>query len=138
MRVPPIVWLLLVAVLGAAAPGCAPSIGDSCNNALNCSINGDRQCDLTRPSGACTVFGCEADTCPDDAVCVRWRPDPSRLTFTACMRRCDSDNNCRIDEGYMCFAASELDTENGPLAEVIDLDRMDDGRFCVATQPPSD
>ncbi len=127
---------ILVAALVAVASGCAPAIGDSCTSALDCSINGDRQCDSTRPGGACTVFGCEADTCPDDAVCVRFRPDPSRLTFTACMRRCEGDGNCRVDDGFACFAAEDLtDPQLGTLAEVIDEERGQ-RRFCVATRAP--
>ncbi len=133
--------LLAVAALAAASiAGCAPAIGDSCNTGFDCSINGDRTCDLARPNGACTVFSCEADTCPDDAVCVRWRPDPSRLTFTACMKRCENDGNCRVDEGYRCMAADDLRTtvEGGdPVAEVIDEERGI-GRFCVSTDPNPD
>ena len=127
---------LLPLLLAALASACAPAIGDSCNAAFDCSINGDRQCDLARPNGACTVFGCEADTCPDDAVCVRWRPDPSRLTFTACMRRCEEDSGCRTGDGYRCFAAEELTItpEGGDaVAEVVDEESV--GRFCVATDP---
>lgn len=122
----------------ALAPGCTPAIGDGCATALNCSINGDRPCDLARPGGACTVFGCEADTCPENAVCVRWRPDPSRLSFTACMRSCEVDAHCRLDEGYECRDAAEVTaTEEGgePIAEVVDLERTDDARFCIATEP---
>lgn len=129
---------VVVLVFAVLALGCAPSIGDSCRTELDCSINGDRQCDLARPGGACTVFSCEADTCPDDAVCVRWRPEPSRLSFTACMRRCNGDGDCRTDEGYRCLAAEEIGQtpeDPEPIAHVIDVDRGDEGRFCVATEP---
>lgn len=125
--------MLFFVAIGTA---CAPSIGDSCNTAFDCSINGDRQCDLARPNGSCTVFSCEADNCPDDAVCVRWRPDPSRLTFTACMRLCQEDGNCRVDESYRCMGADEvlLTSEGGPIAaEVVDDDP--NRRFCVPTDP---
>jgi len=131
-------YLLLVSLVFATslASACAPAVGDSCNTAFDCSVNGDRQCDLARPNGACTVFSCEADTCPDDGVCVRWRPDPSRLTFTACMRRCENDSNCRQDEGYRCMGAEEITItpEGGAVvAEVVDEERS--GRFCVPTDP---
>lgn len=125
----------------ALAFGCAPAIGGSCNTSFDCSINGDRQCDTTQPGGVCTVFGCEADTCPDDAVCVRWRPEPSRLTFNACMKRCATDADCRVDQGYVCLEAGDiLTTETGGdvVAEVIDEERMDGTRsqsFCVSTDP---
>lgn len=137
MRHPAFLFPFALALALSAAAGCAPAIGDSCDTALDCSINGDRQCDLGRPNGACTVFGCEADNCPDDSVCVRWRPDPSRLSFTACMRRCEEDTNCRVDEGFACMAAAEIGTtpEGGDaIAEVVDLERPDE-MFCVATEP---
>jgi len=98
----------LSVALFACSFGCSPAIGDSCGTAFDCSINGDRQCDATQPEGVCTVFGCEADTCPDEAVCVRWRPDPSRLTFTGCQKRCEGDGDCRVDQGYRCLAASDI------------------------------
>lgn len=133
--------LFALAVLGGLAGGCSPQIGASCSSAFNCSINGDRVCDLSGTNGACTVFGCEADTCPDNAVCVRFRPDPSRLSFTACMQSCETDNNCRYDDGYRCMAASDVTetfTDGVPIAEVVDMDRTDDGLFCVGTVPPAE
>ncbi|HJL17849.1 MAG TPA: hypothetical protein RMH99_19445 [Sandaracinaceae bacterium LLY-WYZ-13_1] len=147
-------WRLgVLAILATSAAGCAPSIGDSCNGSLDCSVNGDRTCDRGRPNGACTVYGCEPDTCPDDSVCVRWRPDPSRLSFTACMRRCEDDGSCRVDEGYHCRSACEVqpvEPESGPpdcaeetaIAEVVDDDWMEmdepEPRFCVAVEPTID
>ncbi|MBX7196130.1 MAG: hypothetical protein K1X94_29005, partial [Sandaracinaceae bacterium] len=59
----------------ALASACTPRIGDGCSSSTNCSINGDRDCDLTQPHGACEVFDCQADQCPDDAVCTRFHPD---------------------------------------------------------------
>lgn len=117
---------VLVLALAASffAAGCAPTIGDGCGSATNCSVNGDRQCDLFQPGGACTVFDCQADSCPDNAVCVRFNPDEPRLAVVACMRRCESDSNCR--GGYHCTSAEELGN-----AAVIDLDPPG-GLFCVA------
>ena len=118
--------------------GCTPAIGDPCTTAFNCSINGDRTCDLARPNGSCTIFGCEADACPDGAVCVRFRPDPTRLTFTACMRTCQVQGHCRVDEGYECVRAEDIvDADGSALAEVVDVDRADEGMFCAATTPGS-
>lgn len=116
--------LLLALVASACVAGCAPTIGDGCGSATNCSVNGDRQCDLTQPGGACIVFDCQADGCPDNAVCVRFNPDSPRHAIVACMRRCDSDANCR--GGYQCVSAEELGN-----AAVIDLDPPG-GLFCVA------
>ncbi|MFK7988165.1 MAG: hypothetical protein AB8I08_19245 [Sandaracinaceae bacterium] len=126
---------LLTVSLLLLAVGCAPSIGDSCGSSIDCSVNGDRTCDLTRPGGACTIFSCEADNCPDDAVCVRFRPDPSRLAFNACMRRCTQDGDCRFDDGYRCLGVDEITTtpESGEaIAELVDTEVE---RFCVATVP---
>ncbi len=122
----------MVALIAFAA-GCAPAIGDPCTTSVNCSITGDRVCDAAQPGGACTVFGCEVGTCPAEATCVRWRPMESRLEFTACMRRCESDAGCRVDEGYACLAPADItDGAGAVLAELIDEDAE---RFCVATEP---
>lgn len=118
-------------LLSLLAAGCAPTIGDGCGSATNCSVNGDRQCDLTQPGGACIVFDCQPDGCPDDAVCVRFNPEEARLRVIGCMRRCGSDENCR--DGYHCTSAEEMGL-NGmgqPYALVIDADPPD-GLFCVA------
>lgn len=125
-------WIAAAAL--AVIAGCAPAIGDSCGASFDCSVNGDRVCDVARPGGACTVYGCEADNCPDQAVCVRWRPDPTRLSFTACMQRCEQDSDCRMDDGYRCMSVDMITTtpDGGePIAETVDQMREDDGRFCV-------
>jgi hypothetical protein len=120
--------LVPAAILCAAvAAGCAPSIGDSCSNSTNCSVNGDRQCDLSQPGGYCIVFDCQPDRCPNDAVCVRFSPDEPRHSVVACMRRCSSDGDCRSGDGYRCRGAAELPPG---FAEVTDLDPPD-GRFCI-------
>lgn len=125
---------VLVVFAGLCAGGCAPEIGAPCQSALNCSITGDRTCDASAPGGMCTVFGCEEGTCPPEATCVRWRPMESRLAFTACMRRCEVDGHCRVDEGYACLTPSAIvDPSTGePLAELVDTDEVS---FCVATEP---
>jgi len=69
--------LALVAVVG-----CRAKIGDPCQRSTDCSIRGDRLCDLSHrvnsdgietPSGRgeCTVEGCGADSCPKEAGCVK-------------------------------------------------------------------
>jgi hypothetical protein len=54
------------------AAGCGSEIGDSCVVGTDCSPQGDRFCDTSQHSGYCTVVGCDYDTCPDEAVCVRF------------------------------------------------------------------
>jgi hypothetical protein len=60
----------VVLLLGAAA--CGDEIGDECSLSTDCSSQGDRICDISSPGGYCTVIGCDFDTCPDEAVCVRF------------------------------------------------------------------
>jgi hypothetical protein len=128
---------------------CTPTIGDRCVTSLNCSINGDRFCDTSVKYGVCTVFGCESGTCPDNAVCVRWRSQPGRLSFTACMRTCEAgmDGQCRYDDGFRCCSADDLATgmcsdavmpmtEEPVTVEVVDTMRSPNAGFCVATSPP--
>jgi hypothetical protein len=116
--------------LAGLAVGCAPTIGDSCSSSTACSVNNDRVCDLTQPGGACTVFDCQPDRCPDDAVCVRFNPTPPRRAVVACMRRCDGDGSCRTGDGYRCRSTQDLASEALEV-EVIDRARPD-ARFCVA------
>lgn len=141
--------LSLALVAAATASGCAPRIGDGCYSQTNCSINGDRVCDITQPGGYCTVFDCSPDTCPDDSVCVRFEPDTSRLSRNVCMRRCSGDGDCRTDKGYHCVGneTGELRGDGGVGADggaapgpvlghrfaVADLNRPD-GHFCLAPQ----
>jgi hypothetical protein len=125
---PLLAFAFAAAVLAA---GCAPVIGDGCGSATNCSVNGDRQCDLTQPGGACTVFDCQADQCPDNAVCVRFNPDDPRHAVVACMRACNDDGGCRGD--YECVSAADLglQPDGDDVARVIDVTRGDRS-FCIA------
>ncbi len=121
--------VLLFACVLATLGACSPRIGDSCASSTNCSINGDRACDITQPGGSCVIFDCQADQCPDNGVCARFNPTEPRLQVIACMRRCGSDGDCRAGEGYRCVDPATF--EDGMFAEVIDRDRPD-GRFCAA------
>jgi hypothetical protein len=100
---PPVQSVMRILVLCAAGllgAGCGAEIGDSCEESIDCSPNNDRICDLSgsSPGGYCTIRGCDHDSCPDDAVCVRffstYFPD----------RTCDpvtediSSNDCLADE----------------------------------------
>jgi len=70
MRAPMTRSLLILATLVLAA--CGDEIGDSCLISSDCSPDGDRICDLSQEDGYCTVVGCNYDTCPEEAVCVRF------------------------------------------------------------------
>jgi hypothetical protein len=115
-------WAWLCALVGslAALGGCAPKIGDKCTVSTDCSVQGDRLCDPAQPAGYCTIFNCEPNGCPDEAVCVAFN-EPScsspalsrRFQRTFCMFVCESDSDCR--SGYKC-----LETIDDPARQVVD------------------
>ena len=117
-----------------ALVGCADEIGDECETALDCSQSGSRACDRTQPGGYCTIRGCERGTCPEEAVCVKFRPEAERLAVTYCMYRCEDNGDCRDDEGYQCTSMGMLG--DGMEAEVLDGPKK---KFCSAepTEPIS-
>lgn len=73
--------LILLLALGALV-GCQAQIGDECERSTDCSLRGERICDLShRVNGAgqevlsgkgeCTIDGCGRNTCPDEAACIK-------------------------------------------------------------------
>ncbi len=78
----PVRLALLVALAVVGGTGCRPKIGDACRSSTDCSVQGDRTCDLSHrvndagePTpggrGECTIEGCGADSCPKEAACVK-------------------------------------------------------------------
>jgi len=66
--------LALVAFVIAAA-GCGKEIGDECVVAADCATDGTRICDIGAngsTDGYCTIAGCDFDTCPEEATCIRF------------------------------------------------------------------
>jgi hypothetical protein len=96
---------LVVALLAVTAVGCGHNIGDSCNSNVDCDPTGLRFCDISAPSGYCTIDGCDVGTCPDEATCVRF--------FTVVLSEpCDHSmpplmNGCRVDEFCVCDATDD-------------------------------
>ncbi len=137
------VTILLLA--GFAMAGCKEHIGDSCGTSTDCSVSGERQCDLAQPGGYCTVFSCDADTCPEGA-CVEWRFMPSRTAETWCMKTCSSTGQCDRLE-YACVfpnnitMTGEFDPDlpaDERVARIIDLDAFRaEAKICVALTPGS-
>lgn len=70
-------------VLVFALAACGRSIGDDCETNVQCNPQGARQCDLSQPGGYCTVEGCDLNSCPDDAVCVRFFPQQALVMMCA-------------------------------------------------------
>jgi hypothetical protein len=92
--------LAVLFVCAAAAIGCKPEIGDSCKLSTDCSIQGDRLCDTSQPDGYCTIFNCDPDSCPSEAVCVSFHPNSERFARRFCVRHCEKNSDCR--SGYVC------------------------------------
>ena len=118
--------LLTIIAICIGAPGCGHEIGDSCSISSDCSSSGDRLCDIASTNGYCTIPGCDFDTCPEEATCVRFFsvgdtnipcesndeclaeelctlggfcvPRSAEVRF--CMRKCGSDGDCR--DNYEC------------------------------------
>jgi hypothetical protein len=79
---PPVLVRAAMFALVALA-GCKAKIGDPCTRSTDCSIQGDRLCDLSHRvngdgvvapntgKGECTIEGCGADSCPKEAECVK-------------------------------------------------------------------
>ncbi|HEX6277793.1 MAG TPA: hypothetical protein VFZ53_32345 [Polyangiaceae bacterium] len=115
-------------VLALFLAACRPEIGDPCETSVDCSPVGDRICDITQePTGYCTIFNCEPDECPEEAVCVKFGNERSPLegcddplgagpyARTYCLKKCKKNNDCRERDGYKC-----LDPRSAWNAEVID------------------
>ncbi len=91
------VVLLLVLL---AAVGCGKEIGDACIVSSDCATDGTRICDIasSEPDGYCTIMGCDYDTCPSEATCVRF------FTGGFTNKPCDpqteniSTDDCSLDE----------------------------------------
>lgn len=67
----------LAVALGALATfgsACRAEIGDACRRSTDCSLQGERTCDLSNRigvQGECTIEGCGRNSCPDEAACVK-------------------------------------------------------------------
>ena len=130
--------ILLFFVLSlTAAEGCQKSIGDTCTLSTDCSVQGDRTCDISMPNGYCTVTPCDPGTCPDSADCVQFDANNARLARTYCMSGCSEDSDCR--SGYHCALPDPATCVGDPNALVCNI--ITDPRpynspgWCVQTDP---
>jgi hypothetical protein len=130
--------VLAIATLGLG--GCSKEIGDACIVSTDCSPRGDRMCDTLPKEGYCTIMGCDYNTCPQEAVCVRFfqgqfqnKPCtestattdcnldelcdlqghcvPRSTEIRYCMRKCDRDKDCR--DSYECRTLQRMIDHGG-------------------------
>jgi hypothetical protein len=153
-----------VLLLGAClAFGCKPQIGDKCSTSTDCSQTGDRLCDISQPSGYCTVFNCEPKgsnaqaACPDGASCIAFASNPSSVsgcasdlgatpyTRTFCLKTCDNGHDCR--DGYVCldpeadlrFGAVDVDGRTKVcVVSFTAAEPVGSSGICTNTSPPPD
>lgn len=147
--------LMFVALVIAA--GCGKEIGDACIIGQDCDPNGQRQCDSSQREGYCTIEGCDFNTCPDEAACIRFFTGgfDNRLCevqadctldelcsirgqcvsrsseIRRCMRTCDSNDDCR--DGYECRDLELMRAHGGEpvLAPGVPVDGSAP-KFCAA------
>jgi hypothetical protein len=100
-------FVAALAIALGAAVGCKPSVGDSCKLSTDCSVTGDRLCDTSMPDGYCTIFNCNPNNCPDEAVCVEFHQGQPRFSRRFCLKQCGSPSDCR--SGYVCIDPQQRD-----------------------------
>jgi hypothetical protein len=86
--------------------GCGKQIGDSCSTNVDCAQDGTRDCDLSAPGGYCTVDGCDEQSCPSEAVCIRVFPYEAPGATCSTDADCNGDSLC-LPEGFCVPRASE-------------------------------
>ncbi|MCE9575082.1 MAG: hypothetical protein K8W52_18165 [Deltaproteobacteria bacterium] len=113
-----VVAALAIGLAGVAA-GCGSEIGDSCSTSDDCNAgttSGGRACD-PGGGGYCTIIGCDYDSCPSEATCVRFftgsfqnrtcNPQKEDLPASDGTDDCSADELCELD-GHCVTRTSEL------------------------------
>ncbi len=121
-RALPVVLGLLVGL-----SGCSRKIGDSCKYSTDCSVAGDRLCDITQAGGYCTIGGCEPDGCPSgESACVAFTepscpnlPTSIRFSRNFCMATCSDNGDCR--DGYQCVEKGMYVVDSNPESRKVCL-----------------
>ena len=90
--------LILCVFAGLAAAGCGSEIGDSCLVSTDCDPSGERTCIEQSRDGYCTILGCDYDTCPDEAVCVRFFAGEFANKTCDPVTEDDGTDDCSLDE----------------------------------------
>ena len=66
---------VLTLLFAAQLAACGKKIGDACKTAFDCNqTDENRTCDISQPGGYCILEGCDQNSCPDEAACVRFYP----------------------------------------------------------------
>jgi hypothetical protein len=98
--------VVLFALSGCTGTGNNPptqnlSIGAPCGSSAECGDAPPFACDVTRTGGYCTRPCATNFDCPIEAVCA---PVPG--AGSVCVKKCDTGNDCRFGEGYVCHSAT--------------------------------
>jgi hypothetical protein len=147
----PMMKFVLVAMLAA---GCGQQIGDACIVSSDCDPNGMRICDLAEKDGYCTVQGCDYDTCPQEAACIRFftgqfdnktcDPTTEDKTTNDCSldELCDLEGHCvaRSSEARYCMlkCSSNSDCRDGYECRDLTLMKEHGGEPVLAPGVPVD
>jgi hypothetical protein len=110
--------VISVAVLALALAGgaCGSEIGDACTIHADCQESDPlRKCDNFSPGGYCTIEGCDFDTCPGEAVCIRFFTgsftnrtcDPVTEDEPGGLDECSLDELCAL-EGHCVPRSAEI------------------------------
>ena len=155
--------VVVAAAVALSAAGCGSQIGDACVVSSDCDPNGNRLCiDSDQHGGYCTIQGCDYDTCPTEAVCVRFYTGsfqnepctnqsqcsldelctlpgfcaPRSAEIRYCMLKCSSDSDCR--DGYECRTFEKMISDGGEpvLSPGTPVDAKHATKFC-ALKPAS-
>lgn len=77
-------------------------VGDACTRSADCQ--GGLFCETEIfPGGYCTAGCANGSSCPSGSACFCFG-DVGNCDLQICLKTCDSDNDCRTDENYICDA----------------------------------
>lgn len=136
-RVPPSALVAVLAVSALLGVACSHEIGDDCKTSVDCDPSGTRSCDLSQPSGYCTIAGCDGTSCPSGSTCIRTFP----VSFLAAAAnapaqpmRCDPKapaNTCPA--GQIC-ASSGTCAQCDPACEDVTCPEIAHQNQCLADE----
>jgi hypothetical protein len=126
----------LLALVALIAVACSHQIGDSCQTSVDCDPSGTRACDLSQPSGYCTIQGCDETTCPSEATCVIYYPvaliemttNPPAVT---CDPACE-DVDCSPDGGAGDAGAKDAGGSDGSAPATGRQNKCTADQICLA------